>query len=147
MKLKKLLSMIVTLIAISAHAQFRTVPAEVTDAFREKFPRAQHVSWKDKLTSFQADFEQKNQKMKAYFSSKGEWQKSEKKVDIMKLPSDVRDGFNKSKYATYTIREIIEVDDSEKGLLYRVVVKKGDITKRSLFFTDEGQLVKDEVNF
>ena len=132
---------------LAANAQFRGIPSEVTDSFDAKFPKALHVSWKDKITGFQADFEQKNQKVKATFNSKGEWQKTEKQLLISKLPAAVNDGFNKSKYAAYTVREAVELDDHEKGLMYKVVVKKGDITKRNLYFTAAGQLVKDDVNF
>ena len=132
---------------LAANAQFRGIPSEVTDSFVAKFPKASHVSWKDKITGFQADFEQKNQKVKATFNSKGEWQKTEKQLLISKLPAAVNDGFNKSKYAAYTVREAVELDDHEKGLMYKVVVKKGDITKRNLYFTAAGQLVKDDVNF
>lgn len=132
---------------LAANAQFRDIPSEVTDSFVAKFPKASHVSWKDKITGFQADFEQKNQKVKATFNSKGEWQKTEKQLLISKLPAAVNDGFNKSKYAAYTVREAVELDDHEKGLMYKVVVKKGDITKRNLYFTAAGQLVKDDVNF
>ena len=140
-------SIILSCLLFTANAQFRDIPSEVTDSFAAKFPKASHVSWKDKITGFQADFEQKNQKVKAIFNSKGEWQKTEKQLLISKLPGNVNDGFKKSKYAAYTIREAVEIDDHEKGLLYKVIVKKGDTTKRNLFFTTEGQLVKDGVNF
>ena len=140
-------SFLLSFLLVTANAQFRDIPSEVTDSFDEKFPKASHVSWKDKITVFQADFEQKNQKVKATFNSKGEWQKTERQLLVTKLPGTVNDGFKKSKYAAYTVRQALEIDDHEKGLLYKVVVKRGDITKRNLYFTAKGQLVKDDVNF
>ena len=147
MYLKLLCSFMLSCMLVTANAQFRNIPAEVTDGFKVKFPKATHVTWKDKITSFQAEFVQNKDKVKATFSSKGEWQKTEKKYDFTKLPSNVKDGFSKSKYAKYDVKEVSEIDDSEKGLMYRVVVKKDDFTKRGLYFTAAGQLVKDEVNF
>lgn len=142
-----LCSVLLSCILISADAQFRSIPAEVTDTFKIKFPKAAHVTWKDKITSFQAEFEQGTAKVKASFSSKGEWLKTEKNYEYDKLPSNVKDGFSKSKYAAYTMRDVAEINDKDKGLQYRLVVKKGDLTKRNLYFTKAGQLVKDDVNF
>ena len=140
-------SFLLSFLLVTSNAQFRDIPSEVTDSFDEKFPKASHVSWKDKITVFQADFEQKNQKVKATFNAKGEWQKTERQLLVSKLPGAVNDGFKKSKYAAYTVRQAIEIDDHEKGLLYKVVVKRGDVTKRNLYFTAQGQLIKDDVNF
>ncbi len=38
------------------HAQLRKVPADVTEAFKAKFPDAKNVEWKDKLTAFLASY-------------------------------------------------------------------------------------------
>ncbi len=144
---KLLCSLLLTCMLLTANAQFRNIPAEVTEAFKTKFPNASHVSWKDKITSFQAEFEQDEVKSKASYTSKGEWLKTERKAEFEKLPEKIKDGFNKSKYADYPVREVVEVEDNEKGIQYLVIVKKGDITKRNLYFTAAGQLVKDDVNF
>ncbi len=144
---KLMCTVVLSCVLLGTSAQFRSIPAEVTERFDKKFPAASHVMWKDKITSFQAEFQEEKQKAKASFSSKGEWLKTEKKYDYAKLPAVVKDGFTKSKYASYKVREVSEVDDNEKGLQYLVVVKKGDLTKRTLYFTQSGQLVKDDVNF
>jgi hypothetical protein len=144
---KLVCSVFLSCLLLTANAQFRNIPPEVTDNFKTKFPKATHVEWKDKISSFQAEFEDGKGKAKASFSSKGEWLKTEKKLDFATLPGDVKDGFSKSKFADYAVKEASEIDDKEKGLLYLVVVKKGDLTKRNLYFTATGQLVKDDVNF
>jgi len=142
---KRWLVLVLTgLFTLQAGAQFRSIPGEVTDNFKSKFPKATHVTWKDKLSSFTAEFDQNNEKLKAFFTSKGNWLRTEKPMDFEKLPGVVKDGFSKSKYAMYDVKEVIGIDDSEKGYLYKVVVKKGDITGRNLFFTSKGQLVKDD---
>lgn len=138
---------ILNCLLFTANAQFRDIPSVVTDSFYNRFPKAAHVSWKDKITAFQAEFELGYDKVKSTYSSKGEWQKTEKDLLISKIPGNVTDGFNKSKYAAYNIREAVEINDHEKGLLYKLVVRRGEITKRNLYFTTGGQLVKDDVNF
>ena len=144
---KLMYTLVLSCLLMGANAQFRSIPAEVTESFDKKFPLANHVTWKDKITSFQAEFQEEKQKVRASFTSKGEWLKTEKNYDYAKLPAEVKDGFTKSKYASYKVREVSEIDDNEKGLQYVVVVKKGDLTKRNLYFTKSGQLVKDDVNF
>jgi hypothetical protein len=46
---KWMLSFVFLVAVLSANAQFRKIPAEVTDAFKAKYEKASGVSWKDKL--------------------------------------------------------------------------------------------------
>ena len=136
------------LVAVSSvNAQFRKIPAEVTDSFKVKYENASAVSWKDKLTSFQAEFKQGDKEMRATFSSTGEWIKTETKHDYESLPPDVKDGFKKSKYADLIPVEVMQVDEKDNEIQYRLVVKINDISKRSLLFAKEGQLISDSVTF
>ncbi|MEJ7683783.1 MAG: hypothetical protein WKG06_39155 [Segetibacter sp.] len=95
MSKKWIFSFVLLLVMFSVNAQFRKIPAEVTESFKAKYENASGVSWKDKLTSFEADFKQGDEEMKAFFSSKGELIKTETKYSIEGLPSEVRDGFKK----------------------------------------------------
>lgn len=145
---KKWMFSFVLLFAIfSVNAQFRKIPAEVTDSFKVRYENASGVSWKDKLTSFQADFKQGDNEMRAAFSSSGEWIKTETKHDYESLPADVKDGFKKSKFADLNILEVLEVEEKDKETQYRIVVKKNDIAKRSLVFSKSGQLISDNATF
>lgn len=128
---------------LSVNAQFRKIPAEVTDAFRTKYGNATAVSWKDKISGFQADFKVGEKQMKSVFSSKGEWLKTEMKEKYEGLPSDVKDGFKKSKYAEMSVTDITFIQEKEKQAQYKVTVKKGDFGKKSLTFSDKGQLLND----
>ncbi len=95
-----MLSVVLFLQWQSVQAQFSKIPAVVTDAFKAKYNNAASVSWKDKITSFQADFKVGDRTMKSTFSSKGEWLKTESRFDYKSLPGEVKDGFKKSKYAS-----------------------------------------------
>lgn len=147
MKTKFVFAVLLMAFAFVADAQFRKIPAEVTDSFKIKYPTATRVSWSDKIGSFQAEFKDGEQKIKANFSSKGEWLKEEKKYDYEKLPGQVKDGFTKSKYADWNIKEVVETYDKEEGHGYRVTVRKGDLAKRYLRFAESGQLLNDSMTF
>ncbi len=147
MSKKCMVSFVLLLAMFSANAQFRKIPAEVTDSFKVKYENASGVSWKDKLTSFQADFKQGDKEMRATFSPGGEWMKTETKHSYESLPPDVKDGFKKSKFADLTINEVLQVEEKDKETQYRIVVKKNDIAKRSLVFSKTGQLISDSALF
>ena len=70
----------------------------VTDSFKLKYPDAKSVTWEDGITSFKASFTLNNEKYISKYSSKGEWQTSEKKIPFENVPGSVKDGLSKSKY-------------------------------------------------
>lgn len=136
-------SFVFFLLMLTVNAQFRKIPAVVTDAFKAKYANASGLEWKDKLTSFEADFKSGDKDMKAFFTSKGEWIKTETEHTYNSLPVEVKDGFKKSKYAELNVLSVTQVEDKEKGVLYKIVVKKSEYTKRSLVFSKTGQLISD----
>ncbi len=56
MSKKWFVSAVFMVMVLASQAQFRKIPAVVTDAFKAKYAAASGVSWRDKLSSFQADF-------------------------------------------------------------------------------------------
>lgn len=128
---------------LSASAQFRKIPAVVTDAFKAKYATASGVEWKDRLTAFEANFKVGEKDMKASFTSKGEWLKTESNFTYNSLPLEVKDGFKKSKYADLTVTGVTQVEEKEKGVLYKIAVKKNEYSKRNLVFSKTGQLISD----
>lgn len=134
------------LIISTANAQFRKVPGDVTDSFRVKFDNASGVAWKDRLSSFQADFTVGDKEMKALFTSKGEWIKTETKQTYNSLPDEVKDGFKKSKYADLDVLDVTLLEDKDNDIQFRVMVKKNEFNKRALIFSKEGQLLSDNAS-
>jgi len=127
----------------AAHAQFRKLPGIVTDSFKEKYPNAKTVSWEDKVSAFQASFVQDGENYTARYSSKGEWLGSQKKIGEDKLPSAVKDGLAKSKYADWEVKTVIThylPGDKEE---YAIGVYKKGLNKKNLLFSRDGQLLKD----
>jgi hypothetical protein len=112
---KFIFSLVVLFSVASVDAQFRKIPAEVTDSFKVKYANASGVSWKDKLLFIQADFQDRQQRNEVMFSSKGEWLKTETKYSFDKVPIDVKDGFKKSKYADMPVQEVLLIEEKDKA--------------------------------
>ena len=148
--MKKMFFVTVLLSAVSftqiVNAQIRKIPAEVTNAFSEKYDDAKNVEWKDNLTAFVASFERKGDKYEAKFNKKGEWQSTEKELEISDLPRKVNDGFEKSKYADWQKNSVYEIQDLGKPLEYRVNVHKSGIQKKNLYFDINGKLLKESMS-
>jgi hypothetical protein len=140
-----LLFITMILLAAPSFSQIRKIPAEVTEALKSKYPEASNVTWKDKITVFAANFELNNEKMEARFSSKGDWQSTEKEISESDLPGDVKDGLNKSKYADWEIKSVYNIDLPDDKVQYRIQVSKSDVQKKNLLFSSEGQLLKDNI--
>ncbi|HWB27865.1 MAG TPA: PepSY-like domain-containing protein [Chitinophagaceae bacterium] len=144
MKKISLLVLAVMLFSGALFAQLRSIPAAVTDAFSSRYPHADNVSWKDKLTYFEASFKLNNIDMKADFSSKGAWKSSEAQMSYEALPAAVKDGFAKSKYADWTKGSVAEIQHMGKAVQYRVYAEKSQpFQKRFLYFNADGRLIKD----
>jgi hypothetical protein len=143
MKLR--LTLLFVFFAAIVNAQIRKIPAEVTDAFKTRYPHSEKVSWKDNLTNFEAQFTLNGYQMSSDFNSKGEWIDSERKIKFEELPAAVRDGFSKSKYTDWEKTDIIELDKNGDDLQYRILVKKSSVQKKYLYFDTNGKLLRDAV--
>ncbi len=133
-------------IIVVADAQIRKIPAEVTDAFATRYPHATGVEWRDKLQYFEASFQLNGATISADFSSKGEWQSSERNLSFEQLPGEVKDGFAKSKYAEWEKKSVTEVQELGKPLQYKINVYKSGLQKKNLYFDANGKLLKDAIN-
>jgi hypothetical protein len=139
--------MLATTLFLSAtlSAQIRKIPSAVTSAFSTKYTGTKNVSWSDKITAFQADFDMDTHHYQASFSSKGEWKRTEKTITAEELPSAVTDGLNKSKYKDWTFKDWKEVIYKDGSHEFRLYGKKNDLQKKYLFFGEDGQLLRDAI--
>lgn len=143
MKRKLFLALLLIGFSVNMFAQIRKIPAEVTDALSQRYPHAQKVSWRDKISSFEAEFNLNGFDMTANFSSKGDWEKSEKKIKFSDLPHDVMDGFAKSKYTDWEKTSVTEIDENAEPLSYRILIKKSGVQKKYLYFDTKGRLKRE----
>ncbi|MBW7890983.1 MAG: PepSY-like domain-containing protein [Chitinophagaceae bacterium] len=146
--MKKILVMMIVVsigFVFSSTAQIRKIPAEVTNAFSEKYPDAKDVEWKDNLSSFIVSFEKEGENLEARFNKKGEWQSTEKLIEVDDLPEKVEDGFEKSKYSDWEVKSVYKIELPKDELQYRLRVAKSDIQQRNLLFNEKGKLLKDKI--
>jgi hypothetical protein len=135
----------VILTVTSAQAQFGSVPGVVTDSFKVKYPNAKTVNWKDNFGSFQATFKLDSNTYVAKYTKKGEWQSTENKIKADAIPAAVKDGLSKSKYADWKIGTVTERVLPGNKTIYVMYVTKGDINRKNLTFSSDGQLLKDSI--
>jgi Putative beta-lactamase-inhibitor-like, PepSY-like len=145
--MKKIFLFLLLITAISCgsiFAQIRKVPAEVTNAFKAKFPDAQNVEWKAEISDFQANFTENGVEKTAEFSSKGEWKETDTKMAFDSVPAAVKDGFQKSKYSDWTPGSVTLIEKNDNSREYKVYAEKSSLVqKKFLYFNDQGQLVRD----
>ena len=136
-------------VTASANAQFGSVPGIVTDSFKIKYPDAKSVSWSSKIGGvYQATFVQGSEAEKyvAKFGKTGEWKQTTKVISKDAMPTAVKDGLAKSKYANATeweVREVTVIYLPGSAPQYNVLAAKNDIQKRNLLFGSDGRLLKD----
>ena len=129
----------------SIQAQFKSVPAEVTNAFTGTYPKANNVTWKSGFSSYEAHFDIEGDAAVAKYSNKGEWKETERDMQFDNLAPAIRDGFFKSKYKDWEKKEVKELKEKDKDTLYRILVRQSSLSKKYLYFNAQGQLVKDSM--
>ncbi|HYC30502.1 MAG TPA: PepSY-like domain-containing protein, partial [Chitinophagaceae bacterium] len=114
-----------------------------TEAFKNKYSGAANVEWKDRITSYSAVFEVDGKKQEAFFDDDGEWKYTYIDIEETDIPAAVNEGLQKSKYDEWDIDRVQRIEKNDNNTEYRIIVKKGDIRKKSLLFNSEGKLRKD----
>lgn len=133
------------LLTLTSFAQIREIPKEVDEAFYKKYPTAERVEFKDNLINVRVFFELNDEKYIATYSNKGIWKETEKELQFDRLPEEVKDGFLKSKYAEWPVKETVIVYRAGGTERYRLRAEKSDILKKNLFFNEKGRLVEEAI--
>jgi uncharacterized protein (DUF952 family) len=133
------------LVTVAATAQIREIPAPVKDAFAKQYPAAEQSSYDDILTAVHVNFVLNGEKMIAKYTNKGVWKETEKGAAFDSIPADVRDGFWKSKYADWQVKETAIVYMPNGGERYRLKVENGELelNRKYLYFNKNGRLIRD----
>ena len=125
--------------------QIREIPKAVEESFKEKYSGATNVRYNDQLISVDVSFELNGEKMLASYTNKGVWKGTIRPATFEKLPVDVKDGFQKSKYADRTVDEARVLDLPNDSTQYRILVRKSDLEKKYLFFNSTGRLLRESL--
>ncbi len=131
--------------AVGQNKKETGVPEAVKKAFRTKYPNsyAYEWEWKKKEKLFEAEFIDKEQKYEAYFTSQGDWVKTEKEISKKHIPKPVFDYISSSPYSDWEIDDAEEHHTPEHALIYEVKMEKG---KRELYlyFLPDGKLINQK---
>lgn len=139
--------MAIALLAIISFgfSQVREIPKAVEETFANQYKGATNIDFKDQLVRVDVSFELDGEKMLASYTNKGIWRDTQKEWSFDKLSTEVKDGFEKSKYADREIEETIVVYLPGGGEQYRLKAKKNDVEKKYLFFNTKGRLLRTAI--
>jgi hypothetical protein len=133
------------LFSMSAFSQVTKVPQAAKDNFARQYPEARDVNWDNDVINVNVRFELNGERMNAEYSNKGIWKRTEKAWDFDKLSDEVKDGFDKSKYADRDVTETVIVYLPGDVEQYRLKVEKNDLQKKYLFFDEDGRLLREAI--
>lgn len=126
-------------------AQIREIPKAVEETFSQQYNGASHIDYHDQLVGVNVHFELNGEKYIASYTNKGVWKESEKEWAFDKLPEEVKDGFQKSKYADREVEETKVLYLPGGSEQFRIKAKKNGMEKKYLFFNTKGRLLRDAI--
>lgn len=143
----KKLFFIISLLSVSyiLNAQVRQVPDVVKETFKNQYPNANVLEYDDLLVKVVVKFTLDGADMKATYSNKGGWKGTEKEISYSTVSTEVKDGFDKSKYAEWDVRESTQLYLPGGSTQYRLRVKKNDLQLKYLFFNTKGRLLRTSI--
>lgn len=130
---------------ITAQAQIRDVPKAVEETFTNQYKGASNVEYKDQLVRVDVHFELDGEQMIASYTNKGVWKETQKAWEFEKLPEEVKDGFEKSKFADRNVDETVVIYLPGGTEQYRILAKKNNVEKKYLFFNPKGRLLRTSI--
>jgi len=145
MKKGLLLNASLLLLSVFAFSQVREIPRAVEETFANQYKGASNIEFKDQLTSVNVQFELEGQKMVASYTNKGLWKETQKEVEFEMLPSEVKDGFEKSKFSGREVENVIMLYLPGGVEQYRLKARKNDVEKKYLYFNPKGRLLRESV--
>ena len=128
-----------------AFAQIREIPKIVEETFANQYRGASDIDFKDHLVRVDVHFLLDGESMIASYTNKGLWKETQKEWSFEKLPEEVKNGFEKSKYADREVAETIVLYLPGDITQYRLKAKKNDVEKKYLFFNPKGRLLRESV--
>lgn len=116
------------------------IPAQVLNSFNEKYPGIS-VQWEKDVNSYKAEFRLNGKDADAWFSTNGDWVRTE--VDILKtdLPQVVVDAVQKA-YEGYVIDDADWIETPSQNY-YDVDIEKGGSADIHVHVTTDGTILKN----
>lgn len=115
--------------------------ARIVSAMNAKYPKATRIEWKQKHDYQVAEYYDNGVESEAWFDNNGRWLMTESDIKYSALPAPVRNGFEKSIYASWKKDDVDKIEREGMAPIYVVEVDKGG-QDMNLYFTGSGMLVK-----
>jgi len=138
---------------LAAQSKLLHIPAAVDKAFVTQFPKGRLKNWEQKNEGYMATFRQNGRKYFACYTPDGTWVATESSVKWTRdLPGAVRTGWSNCKYRDWLILDMKKIVKPVQTL-YAIHVGQvqslgpddADIgSEYILFFSDKGELIKEE---
>jgi hypothetical protein len=145
MRTKLFILSTLVLVSVASFSQLRKIPPAVKESFSEQYPEAEEVNWKGDFLHVSVKFMMDNKHMSSKYSNKGTWKYTEEETTFEEMPASVKDGFRKSKYADRMVQEVDVVHYPDDVIHYRIKAGRNAVEKKFLYFSPEGQLVKEGI--
>jgi hypothetical protein len=139
------LAICLTLISGISFSQIREIPKAVEETFANQYKGASDIDFKDQLVRVDVSFILDGESMIASYTNKGLWKETQKEWSFVKLPEEVKTGFEKSKYADREIENVIVLYLPGGIEQYRLKAKKNGVEKKYLYFNTKGRLLRESV--
>ncbi|AYD46323.1 PepSY-like domain-containing protein [Arachidicoccus soli] len=128
-----------------ANAQIRNVPTEVKSTIHLQFPNAKHIDYSDYLAYYQVKFINNDSATTVIITNKGKIKATSVSMKYDDLPSAVKDGFKKSKYADWKVKDVARYYQPDQPMQYEINASgESFLSKKNLFFSRDGQLLSDK---
>lgn len=124
--MKKIMMMLALMVTLSTSFAFagETINKQVANAFRNEFAGATDVSWTAEKTYYKVTFTMDDQKLLAFYNTRGEFLAVTRFISSFELPHDLQSSLKKS-YRNYWISDLFEmVTSDETG--YFVTLENAD---------------------
>ena len=121
------------------------LPVAVQQAFSEKYPGATRVEWETKGAYYEAEFTQDKTDISAWFTPEGIWEMTETDIRYEALPIVVQSAFKDSKYATWRVDDVDQLERKEKETIYILDVESGN-QEMDLYYSTDGILIKEVID-
>lgn len=120
------------------------VPAQLQNAFSEKYPNVANVRWESKAGYYVADFHD-GYEASAWFTPNGEWQMTETDIPYDALPQAVKTTFDASEYKKWLVDDVDKLERKGFETIYVIEVEKQN-EERDLYYSEKGDLIKTVVD-
>ena len=140
-----LLAISFSAVSFHGHSQVTSIPEQAKQNFFKQYPDAKNVQWENNVVKVNVRFEQDNNQLNAEYNNKGIWKNTLKDWTYEKLPGDVKEGFNKSKYADREVTDVKVLYLPGYVIQYRLKTEKNNVEKKYLFFNTAGRLIRTSV--